>query len=218
MPDSSAASIAICRTCRTISVCVCVCVCVCVYVCAGLVIYCLVPTTLGVGVALVRAAKGNEGVALLLTVGSNMLGVVSASLYGSAECCQCSCLLFAPDELTVHTACECMCMCFNRPYRAYRQGTRPCRAHKSGQGKAGVPRQAGPISTNACVCVCVQGTMPGMLMLLFAGYDTSSLSVKVNNCTHRSCTWQHCITAERRSTPGHIEGHKGTPWTNHHRA
>ncbi len=47
---------------------------------AGLVIFCLVPTTLGIGVALVRSCKGNEGVALLLTVGSNMLGVVSAIL------------------------------------------------------------------------------------------------------------------------------------------
>ncbi len=44
---------------------------------AGLMMYCLVPTTLGVGVALVRACKGNEGVALIMTVGTNMLGVVS---------------------------------------------------------------------------------------------------------------------------------------------
>ena len=31
------------------------------------------PTTLGVGVALVNACKGNEAVAILLTVGTNIL-------------------------------------------------------------------------------------------------------------------------------------------------
>ncbi len=41
----------------------------------------------------------------------------------------------------------CVHVCCNRPYKAYRQGTRPCRAHKSGQGKAGVQ----------CMCVCIQG-------------------------------------------------------------
>ena len=40
---------------------------------AGLVIFSLVPTTLGVGVALVNACKGNEAVAILLTVGTNIL-------------------------------------------------------------------------------------------------------------------------------------------------
>jgi sodium/bile acid cotransporter 7 len=39
-----------------------------------------VPTTLGVGVALVRSCKGNEAVALLLTVASNMLGIVTMPL------------------------------------------------------------------------------------------------------------------------------------------
>ena len=39
----------------------------------GLVIFSLVPTTLGVGVALVNACKGNEAVAILLTVGTNIL-------------------------------------------------------------------------------------------------------------------------------------------------
>ncbi len=43
------------------------------------------------------------------------------------------------------------CVCFNRPYRAYRQGTRPGRAHKSGQDKAGEHRQT---------CVCVSGVLP----------------------------------------------------------
>ncbi|KAG2439236.1 hypothetical protein HXX76_004598 [Chlamydomonas incerta] len=41
----------------------------------GLTIFCLVPTTLGIGIALVRSCKGNEAIALLLTVGTNMLGV-----------------------------------------------------------------------------------------------------------------------------------------------
>ncbi len=43
---------------------------------AGLMIFCLVPTTLGIGVALVRSCKGNEGVAIVMTVGTNMIGVV----------------------------------------------------------------------------------------------------------------------------------------------
>ncbi len=42
---------------------------------AGLAVYSLVPTTLGVGIALMRSCKGNEAVALLLTVGTNTLGV-----------------------------------------------------------------------------------------------------------------------------------------------
>lgn len=41
----------------------------------GLVLFCVVPTTLGIGVALVRSCKGNDSVALLLTVASNILGV-----------------------------------------------------------------------------------------------------------------------------------------------
>ncbi len=47
---------------------------------AGLTIYSVVPTTLGVGVALVRSCKGNEAIALLLTVASNMLGIVTVPL------------------------------------------------------------------------------------------------------------------------------------------
>ena len=40
-----------------------------------------VPTTLGVGVSLARASGGNEGLALLLTVVSNMLGVLTVPLW-----------------------------------------------------------------------------------------------------------------------------------------
>ena len=47
----------------------------------GLVIFCLVPTTLGIGVALVRSCKGNDSVALLLTVASNILGVFTMPPY-----------------------------------------------------------------------------------------------------------------------------------------
>jgi sodium/bile acid cotransporter 7 len=43
----------------------------------GLSIFCLVPTTLSVGVALTQAAKGNQALALLLTVGTNILGIVT---------------------------------------------------------------------------------------------------------------------------------------------
>ncbi|KAG2499005.1 hypothetical protein HYH03_003191 [Edaphochlamys debaryana] len=47
----------------------------------GLTIFCLVPTTLGIGIALVRSCKGNEAIALLLTVGTNMLGVFLMPLW-----------------------------------------------------------------------------------------------------------------------------------------
>ncbi|GIL46904.1 hypothetical protein Vafri_3772 [Volvox africanus] len=47
----------------------------------GLTIFCLVPTTLGIGVALVRSCKGNEAIALLLTVATNMVGVLTMPLY-----------------------------------------------------------------------------------------------------------------------------------------
>eukprot|EP00668_Euglena_longa_P011724 GGOE01014139.1.p1 GENE.GGOE01014139.1~~GGOE01014139.1.p1 ORF type:complete len:430 (-),score=83.25 GGOE01014139.1:300-1532(-) len=43
----------------------------------GLTIFCVVPTTLGVGVALVSAAKGNQTLALLLTVASNLAGILT---------------------------------------------------------------------------------------------------------------------------------------------
>ncbi|EIE20487.1 hypothetical protein COCSUDRAFT_43922 [Coccomyxa subellipsoidea C-169] len=43
----------------------------------GLAIFCVVPTTLGVGVALTAAAKGNQALALLLTVATNLLGIVT---------------------------------------------------------------------------------------------------------------------------------------------
>ncbi len=51
--------------------------------------------------------------------------------------------------------CVCMYVCFDRPYRADRQGTSPCRAHKSGQDKAGVQRQKAYMCVCVCVCVCV---------------------------------------------------------------
>eukprot|EP00667_Euglena_gracilis_P009121 EG_transcript_9263 len=43
----------------------------------GLTIFCVVPTTLGVGVALVGGAKGNQTLALLLTVASNLAGILT---------------------------------------------------------------------------------------------------------------------------------------------
>jgi len=43
----------------------------------GLALFCCVPTTLTSGVALVSQAKGNAALALLLTVGSNVLGVLT---------------------------------------------------------------------------------------------------------------------------------------------
>ncbi|KAF6235189.1 SBF-like CPA transporter family-domain-containing protein [Scenedesmus sp. NREL 46B-D3] len=43
----------------------------------GLALFCVVPTTLGVGVALTAACKGNQALALLLTVATNLLGIVT---------------------------------------------------------------------------------------------------------------------------------------------
>jgi sodium/bile acid cotransporter 7 len=43
----------------------------------GLAIFCVVPTTLGVGVALTAAAKGNQALALALTVSTNLLGIAT---------------------------------------------------------------------------------------------------------------------------------------------
>lgn len=43
----------------------------------GLAIFCVVPTTLGVGVALTTAAKGNTALALALTVSTNLLGIAT---------------------------------------------------------------------------------------------------------------------------------------------
>ncbi|KAK9917371.1 hypothetical protein WJX75_003627 [Coccomyxa subellipsoidea] len=43
----------------------------------GLAIFCVVPTTLGVGVALTAAARGNQALALLLTVATNLLGIIT---------------------------------------------------------------------------------------------------------------------------------------------
>jgi hypothetical protein len=47
----------------------------------GLALFCVVPTTLGVGVALTAASKGNQALALLLTV--------SAAYCGNREPCIC---------------------------------------------------------------------------------------------------------------------------------
>jgi sodium/bile acid cotransporter 7 len=43
----------------------------------GLALFCVVPTTLGVGVALTAVSKGNQALALLLTVATNLLGIVT---------------------------------------------------------------------------------------------------------------------------------------------
>ncbi|WIA38882.1 hypothetical protein OEZ86_002156 [Tetradesmus obliquus] len=45
---------------------------------AGLTIFTLVPTTLGVCVSLAQSAKGNVGLAIFLTVASNVVGVISS--------------------------------------------------------------------------------------------------------------------------------------------
>lgn len=61
---------------------------------AGLTLFAAVPTTLGVGVSLVRTCKGNEGLALLLTVASNLLGIFTMPVWMKA--------LFSGSSLDVH--------------------------------------------------------------------------------------------------------------------
>jgi len=50
----------------------------------GLAIFCMMPTTLSSGVALVTQAKGNAALALILTVGSNLLGILTIPFVVSA--------------------------------------------------------------------------------------------------------------------------------------
>ncbi|KAL4419051.1 hypothetical protein ABPG77_010330, partial [Micractinium sp. CCAP 211/92] len=61
---------------------------------AGLTLFAAVPTTLGIGVSLVRSCKGNEGLALLLTVASNLLGIFTMPIWLKA--------LFHGSSLNVH--------------------------------------------------------------------------------------------------------------------
>ncbi|KAL4439853.1 hypothetical protein ABPG75_002854 [Micractinium tetrahymenae] len=61
---------------------------------AGLTLFAAVPTTLGIGVSLVRTCKGNEGLALLLTVASNLLGIFTMPIWLKA--------LFHGSSLDVH--------------------------------------------------------------------------------------------------------------------
>lgn len=50
----------------------------------GLALFCAVPTTLTSGVTLVRNAKGNVALALMLTVSTNLLGVFTVPFYFNA--------------------------------------------------------------------------------------------------------------------------------------
>lgn len=47
----------------------------------GLTIFCVVPTTLGVWVALTAASRGNQALALLLTIATNLFGIVTVNCY-----------------------------------------------------------------------------------------------------------------------------------------
>ena len=47
----------------------------------GLLLFCTMPTTVNSGVALANAAGGNFALALLLTVASNMIGILSSPFY-----------------------------------------------------------------------------------------------------------------------------------------
>jgi predicted Na+-dependent transporter len=46
-----------------------------------LTIFCVVPTTLGVGVALTAASRGNQALALLLTISTNLLGIITVTVW-----------------------------------------------------------------------------------------------------------------------------------------
>ncbi len=57
---------------------------------AGLALFCTVPTTLGVGISLVRSCKGNEALALFLTVVTNIVAIFLMplwlkALFGSSQ-------------------------------------------------------------------------------------------------------------------------------------
>ena len=52
----------------------------------GLSLFCCVPTTLTSGVTLVRNAKGNVALALMLTVTTNLIGVFTVPFYFNAVC------------------------------------------------------------------------------------------------------------------------------------
>ncbi|GBF93964.1 sodium Bile acid symporter family [Raphidocelis subcapitata] len=47
----------------------------------GLALFCIVPTTLGVGISLVTSAKGNVAQSILLTVATNTIGVIAIPLW-----------------------------------------------------------------------------------------------------------------------------------------
>lgn len=47
----------------------------------GLLLFCTMPTTINSGVALAEAAKGNTALALLLTVSSNLLGILTVPFF-----------------------------------------------------------------------------------------------------------------------------------------
>jgi sodium/bile acid cotransporter 7 len=51
---------------------------------AGLAIFSAAPTTLGVGAALVRQSKGNDALALLLLIGTNLIAVITLPLWLTA--------------------------------------------------------------------------------------------------------------------------------------
>lgn len=81
---------------------------------AGLALFCVVPTTLGVGVSLVRSCRGNEALALLLTVGTNVVAIFLMPLWLKA-------LYSGQSELNLSVvrgavpAAEARCCCFCRP-------------------------------------------------------------------------------------------------------
>ncbi len=68
----------------------------------------MVPTTLGVGVSLVTSAKGNVALAIFLTVGTNVLGVVFIPLWLKLLLTQ---GVSGVEGVSAHTRCVCAYLC-----------------------------------------------------------------------------------------------------------
>jgi predicted Na+-dependent transporter len=83
----------------------------------GLALFCVVPTTLGVGVALTAASKGNQALALLLTVATNLLGIVTVSRTVATHLPTLFCS-FQQCILLIHHA-RCLACCGNLMFELY---------------------------------------------------------------------------------------------------
>ncbi len=116
------------------------------------------------------------------------------------------------DSKSVVQVCMCVCVCFNWPYRADRQGTRPCRAHKSDQCVLCVcvcvcvyVRVRMRARTLRCVCVCVcvsvylhasQICTAGPRACLFSRYRELRTQCRALQATKPVRRWEHVDASE----------------------